>query len=121
MYTKKMPASHEFQSCVEGANWFVYTHDNKVATKELEQRSSLSEQRHVSNERETSMATRRPASDTVRGESERHDLRAAENLTQRKAVRNCRVQQGHMSTLELCPQYSFGGWGQRHQKQQDSA
>ena len=46
--------------------------------------------------------------DTLRGESERHDL-PAENLTLRKAVLYCHVQQGHMSTLELCPQYSYGG------------
>lgn len=99
----------------------MFTHDNKVATKKPEQRSSLSERRHVSTEGETSMVTHRSAGDTVRGESERHDLRAAENLTLRKAVRNCRVQQGHMSTLKLCPHYYFGGWGQRHQKQQESA
>ena len=71
----------------------LFTHGNKVATRELEERSSLSERRHVSTERETSLVKHPPAGDTVRGESERHDLRAAENLPLRKAVRKGRVQQ----------------------------
>jgi FKBP-type peptidyl-prolyl cis-trans isomerase 2 len=97
----------------------LFTHESKVATQELEQRLLLSERRHVSTERGTSMVTtHRLAGDTVRRESEVRDLRAAENKTLRKAVRNGRVEQGHKSTLELCPHYSFGGWGQRHQKQQ---
>ena len=67
---KLIPAWHEFQSCVklrcvltlmsERKRTGLFTHDNKVAMRELQRPTSLSERRHVSTERETWMVTHRP-------------------------------------------------------------
>jgi len=85
----------------------LFTHANKVATKELEQRSSLSERRHVSIARATSTVTHGPAGDTVRGESERHDLPAvikldtAQGRAQLSRATGTHVNIGAVATLLL--------------------